>query len=104
MRVAATKSDGQTMRAAPSHKLVIERMSYRYYVEPEETEFLAFTDVSLTIDDGEFVAIVGPSGCGKTTLLNVIAGLLPHEEARPGRQPFNGVSECEPAAMAHRAR
>ena len=40
MSVAATKSDGQTMRAAPSHKLVIERMSYRYYVEPEETEFL----------------------------------------------------------------
>jgi multiple sugar transport system ATP-binding protein len=32
--------------------------------------------VSLTVEDGEFVALVGPSGCGKTTTLNLIAGLL----------------------------
>jgi NitT/TauT family transport system ATP-binding protein len=31
-------------------------------------------DVTLTIGDGEFVAIVGPSGCGKTTLLNILSG------------------------------
>ena len=31
--------------------------------------------VSLTIEDGEFVALVGPSGCGKSTLLRMIAGL-----------------------------
>lgn len=36
-------------------------------------------DVSLSISDGEFVVIVGPSGCGKTTLLNIIAGLIPHD-------------------------
>src|SRR5579863_6258883 len=34
------------------------------------------SDLSLTIEDGEFVALVGPSGCGKTTTLNLIAGLL----------------------------
>src|ERR671922_2475369 len=32
--------------------------------------------VSLTVNDGEFVALVGPSGCGKTTTLNLIAGLI----------------------------
>jgi len=35
----------------------------------------AVDDVSLTIDDGEFVVLVGPSGCGKTTLLRTIGGL-----------------------------
>ncbi len=37
----------------------------------------AVNDVSLTVGDGEFVALVGPSGCGKTTTLNLIAGLIP---------------------------
>ena len=31
--------------------------------------------MSLTVADGEFVALLGPSGCGKTTLLRIIAGL-----------------------------
>jgi multiple sugar transport system ATP-binding protein len=37
---------------------------------------LAVDRVSLTIADGEFVALVGPSGCGKTTTLNLVAGLI----------------------------
>jgi multiple sugar transport system ATP-binding protein len=36
----------------------------------------AVDNVSLTMEDGEFVTLVGPSGCGKTTTLNLIAGLL----------------------------
>ncbi len=54
-------------------------MSYAYFLEREEKEFLAFENVSLELADGEFVCVVGPSGCGKTTLLNVIAGLLKYE-------------------------
>ncbi len=34
-------------------------------------------DVSLTVETGDFVAIVGPSGCGKSTLFNLIAGIEP---------------------------
>ncbi|WGF88434.1 ABC transporter ATP-binding protein [Marinivivus vitaminiproducens] len=37
--------------------------------------FVAVDHVSLTVDDGAFVALVGPSGCGKTTTLNLVAGL-----------------------------
>ena len=35
---------------------------------------MAVNDVSLTVDQGEFIALLGPSGCGKTTALRLIAG------------------------------
>ena len=43
--------------------------------------FSAVRELSLTIEDGEFMVLVGASGCGKTTLLRLIAGL---EEATTG--------------------
>tara|TARA_R110002073_G_scaffold279026_1_gene443127 strand:- start:413998 stop:414693 length:696 start_codon:yes stop_codon:yes gene_type:complete len=41
----------------------------------EEVETLALNNVNLTVQEGEFAAIMGPSGCGKSTLLNII-GML----------------------------
>jgi NitT/TauT family transport system ATP-binding protein len=38
--------------------------------------YTAVQDVTSSVGDGEFVAVVGPTGCGKSTLLNVAAGLL----------------------------
>ena len=42
-----------------------------------DAEHLALDAINLTVEKGEFIAVMGPSGCGKTTLLNII-GLLDH--------------------------
>src|SRR5260370_35820587 len=61
-------------------KLEIEHLTKRYWVERDNRDVLALTDISFSVDDGEFTAIVGPSGCGKTSLLNIVAGLLSYEQ------------------------
>ncbi len=44
--------------------------------------YAAVERASLSVGDGEFVAIVGPTGCGKSTLLNVAAGLVSPSSGR----------------------
>ncbi|MFP5222448.1 MAG: ABC transporter ATP-binding protein [Acidobacteriota bacterium] len=43
----------------------------------EDSDALAVRDLSLVINEGEFIAVVGPSGCGKSTLLKLVTGLRP---------------------------
>jgi NitT/TauT family transport system ATP-binding protein len=44
--------------------------------EGRSTPVQALRDVSLAIEENEFITVVGPSGCGKTTLLRILAGLV----------------------------
>ncbi len=54
--------------------LRFDRISYIYHTKSGETT--AVKDLSFTVEDGQFVAVIGPSGCGKTTILSLAAGLL----------------------------
>ena len=58
------------------------------------TSYTAVQDASLSVADGEFVAIVGPTGCGKSTLLNVAAGLLQPSQGRAEifGEPLSGLN------------
>ena len=53
--------------------LTLHGISKRY--QQGELEVNALADINLTVEEGEFAALVGPSGSGKTTLLNIIGGL-----------------------------
>lgn len=54
---------------------MIETRDLNKIYRTEEVETTALNGVNITINDGEFVAVMGPSGCGKSTLLNIM-GLL----------------------------
>lgn len=51
----------------------------KVYNAGQANEYVALTDVTLDINEGELLSIVGPSGCGKSTLLMIVAGLTSHE-------------------------
>src|SRR5207249_2219246 len=58
----------------------------------------ALADVNVSIQRGEFVAIMGPSGCGKSTLLNILGGL---ERPSAGQVYFEGKPLSELADLDH---
>lgn len=55
----------------------INHVGYSYHTLQGETP--ALTNISFTVNQGDFLAIVGPSGCGKSTLLSLLSGLLEPE-------------------------
>ncbi|AKF95180.1 ABC transporter ATP-binding protein [Brevibacillus laterosporus] len=61
------------MPPSPQAKIELNDVTH-LYVTPRNA-FMAVNNISLHVEEGEFVCLVGPSGCGKTTLLSLIAGL-----------------------------
>ncbi len=60
----------------------------------ETRSYRAIDNLSLDVEEGEFVAIVGPSGCGKSTLLRILQGLIPPTsgEVSYKNRPQDGVN------------
>jgi NitT/TauT family transport system ATP-binding protein len=59
-------------------RLRIDRLAKTYMIRAglnTSSALEVFTDISLEVQDGEFVSLIGPSGCGKSTILNIVAGL-----------------------------
>lgn len=83
--------------------LKVEHLSVSFYTEQGEIE--AVRDVSLSLAEGEILAIVGESGCGKSVLCKSAAGLLPKKaKIKQGRIIANGkeltrLSEREMRAL-----
>jgi len=83
---------------SPARTIIrFENVSKRY------GKVVAVDNVTLSIEEGEFFALLGPSGCGKTTLLRMLAGFETPSEGRifidgadisrvpPNRRPVNMV-------------
>ena len=80
---------------------VIELKNLSKIYNPETIPVRAINDITLSVEEGEFTAIVGPSGCGKTTLLNMIGGLDISSEGSVdiGGVSINEMSESELTAF-----
>jgi NitT/TauT family transport system ATP-binding protein len=71
----------------------IDRVHMVYAAESGPVE--ALRDISMSVHEGEFVALVGPSGCGKSTLMRIVAGLRP---VTSGRVVVDGVPVTRPVS------
>lgn len=74
MVAAAIRDEGAEIRAQGA-RIEIHDVSHQFELEGAALPVL--DRIGLTIEPGEFVALLGPSGCGKSTLLRLVAGLEP---------------------------
>jgi NitT/TauT family transport system ATP-binding protein len=64
------------MDAAQTESPAIELVNVsRRFLTPDGKSMTAIRDFTMTVERGEFVAVVGPTGCGKSTTLNLVTGL-----------------------------
>jgi NitT/TauT family transport system ATP-binding protein len=65
----------------------------RRFMTPDGKSMTALRDFTMTVERGEFVAVVGPTGCGKSTTLNLITGLAKPSagEVRLFGGPIDGI-------------
>ena len=82
----------------------LDMRGVRKTFEAENAPVRALRGVDLSVQRGEFAALMGPSGCGKSTLLNLVAGLdIPDEgEITVAGEMVTGRSEDELARMRRR--
>jgi putative ABC transport system ATP-binding protein len=82
----------------------LEVQSVRKTFEADNAPVRALRGVDLTVDPGEFIAVMGPSGCGKSTLLNLVAGLdVPDEGTiRIAGEEVTGRGEDDLARLRRR--
>jgi len=75
--------------------IVLDGVTHEYSEGSEQTAVSALVDVSLRIDDGDFVILMGASGSGKSTLLNVIGAVdqPTRGTVRVGSEEISGLRE-----------
>ncbi len=75
------------MVSSPS-KCVIETINLSMIYKSGKVSVPALQNINLTVDQGEFIAVMGPSGCGKSTLLHLLGGLM---QPTSGRIILDGI-------------
>src|SRR5699024_5456930 len=58
--------------------LTLENVSHHYFSKNSYTKSL--NNISFSIKENEFIALLGPSGCGKSTVLSILAGIMDQTE------------------------
>ena len=84
---AAVQQEKYSMEAEQEKGIVLKNISYQYKKRSADEEKYALKNVSLSIEPGEFVAIVGKTGSGKSTLIQHLNGLL---QPQTGEYLFEG--------------